>query len=73
MALRLFHELKEQVAAAADPLADGSALAIAGNIIDLGVKGGVKDSEVHASVAEALEDSFDGGEEATRGSAGPSR
>jgi len=73
MALRLFHELKGRVAAAADPLMTAARLAIAGNVIDLGVKGGVKDSEVHASVAEALEDSFDGDHEGFRRAVGDAR
>lgn len=54
-ALRLYPGLKRKVEQAEDPFALAATLAIAGNIVDLGVKSHLPDEEVHAAIAEALE------------------
>src|SRR5690554_3225455 len=55
MALALLPELRGMVAQADDPFKLAVSLAIAGNIIDLGVKGDVKKSDVRESINAALE------------------
>ena len=54
MALALLPELEQMMEEAHDPFEMAVRLAIAGNIIDLGVKGDVKKSDVHESIREAL-------------------
>ncbi|MCF7853178.1 MAG: ARMT1-like domain-containing protein [Candidatus Pacebacteria bacterium] len=60
LALRLFPELREEVAGANDPLELALRLVIAGNIIDLGVKSGLCDGDVHESIEHAIAAPFDG-------------
>ncbi len=60
MALELLPELRTQIAAAADPLALATRLAIAGNVIDLGMKSMVAEDDVHESIRHALEEPFIG-------------
>ncbi len=54
-ALRLYPDLKRRVERAEDSFALAVTLAIAGNIIDLGVKSQLEDDEVRAAINEALE------------------
>jgi damage-control phosphatase, subfamily I len=60
MALALLPELEARVAAAKDPFRLSVALAIAGNIIDLGVKGDVTKSDIRESIEAALENEITG-------------
>jgi uncharacterized protein with ATP-grasp and redox domains len=60
MALALLPGLKKQVAASDDPLMTAANLAIAGNIIDLGAKSGLDESEVHAAILHASEKPLEG-------------
>ena len=55
-ALRLLPELRECLGAADDPFGLAVGLAIAGNIIDLGVNGTVSDDALRASVDQALDE-----------------
>ncbi len=54
VALRLYHELKERIRQSERPFETAARLAIAGNIIDLGVHGGLKTADVEEAVGEAL-------------------
>jgi len=54
MALALLPELADKIADAEDPLVLAAHLAIAGNIIDLGVNGQLTEDEVHAAIENAL-------------------
>lgn len=60
MALLLLPGLRAQVAASTDPLMTAAHLAIAGNIIDLGVKSGLNESEVHEALLHAAEKPLEG-------------
>ena len=60
MALDLLPELRAQIAAAPDPLALATRLAIAGNVIDMGMKSMVAEDDVRASIRHALEEPFVG-------------
>lgn len=53
MALRILPELKRAVEAASDPLMIAVRLAIAGNVIDMGVNGDITESHVRESVRQA--------------------
>jgi len=66
MAIALLPELEHELEVADDPLGLSVRLAIAGNIIDLGVKGSVEKPDVHESVRRALECGVDGDFEAFR-------
>ena len=59
-ALRTCHELKEIVRTSEDPLETAVKLAIAGNIIDLGVKTSIKESEIERIISDSLITDFDG-------------
>jgi len=61
MALGLLPELKARVEAASDPLALAVRLAIAGNVIDLGANGEVKESDLCQSIQKALAEPLVGG------------
>jgi uncharacterized protein with ATP-grasp and redox domains len=54
IAMSLLPGLKATVAAAPDPLAVAVRLAIAGNVIDMGIAAGVTEQDVHRSISEAL-------------------
>jgi hypothetical protein len=54
MALSLLPELKARIEAASDPLALAVRLAIAGNVIDLGVHDQVRESDLRRSIQQAL-------------------
>lgn len=60
MALELLPELRAQIAQADDPLALATRLAIAGNVIDMGMKSMVAEDDVRASIRHALEEPFVG-------------
>jgi hypothetical protein len=60
MALALLPDLKTEIDAAADPLIMALRLAIAGNVIDMGVNGHVAESVVRKSVGQAMTEPFVG-------------
>lgn len=60
MAMNLLPQVEQALAEADDPLELSVRLAIAGNIIDLGVKGSVEKTDVHESIRKALECGVDG-------------
>jgi len=60
MAMSLLPELKAEIEAASDPLTMALRLAIAGNVIDMGVNGNVTESDVRKSVSQALTEPFVG-------------
>ncbi|MFA7174290.1 MAG: ARMT1-like domain-containing protein [Kiritimatiellia bacterium] len=60
MALKLMPQVEQALAEADDPLELSVRLAIAGNIIDLGVKGSIEKADVHESIRKALESGVDG-------------
>jgi len=60
MALSLLPELKAEIEATSDRLALAARLAIAGNVIDMGVNGNVTETDVRQSVRQALAEPFTG-------------
>lgn len=60
MALALLRELETEIETAADPLITALRLAIAGNVIDMGINGKVTESDVRESVRQALTEPFVG-------------
>lgn len=58
-ALEMYPELREHIANSADPLETAVRLAIAGNIIDLGVKTGLAESEIQKTITQSLTDPMD--------------
>ena len=59
LALKMYPELREQIQASADPFETAVRLAIAGNIIDLGVKSGLAESQVEETITRSLTESLD--------------
>jgi len=59
LALRLCAELEERVRTSEDPLETAVRLAIAGNIIDLGVKTSIKESDIERIIRDCLTADFD--------------
>lgn len=59
LALKLYSELEERVMESEDPFATAVRLAIAGNIIDLGVKTSLAESDVEKTIEESLTSYFD--------------
>jgi len=59
LALRICDELKEGVRTSENPLETTVRLAIAGNIIDLGVKTSIKESEIEKIINDSLTADFD--------------
>ena len=59
LALRLCVELEERVRTSEDPLETALRLAIAGNIIDLGVKTSIKESDIERIIKDCLTADFD--------------
>ena len=55
LALGLYDELQRRVNEAPDPLEVSLRLAIAGNIIDFGVRSEIADSEIHAAIEACFE------------------
>jgi len=54
LALQMYPELKQQVESSADPFETAVRLAIAGNIIDLGVKSELEESSIEQTIAQSL-------------------
>ncbi|MBN1518311.1 DUF89 family protein [Candidatus Sumerlaeota bacterium] len=73
MAMRLLDELRAEVQAAADPLAMAARLAIAGNVIDMGVNGNVTEAHVREAIHQVLHESFMGDEDLFRQAAANAR
>ena len=59
LAMEMYPELRERIADSADPFETAVRLAIAGNIIDLGVKTGLTESQVEKTIAQSLTDPLD--------------
>lgn len=59
LALVMYPELEECIAASADPFETAVRLAIAGNIIDLGVKTGLAESHVEKAITRSLAEPLD--------------
>jgi len=66
MAMEMFPVLQAEVASSKDPFSRAVHLAIAGNIIDLGVKSGLSEVEIHASLEQAASEELLGDLEAFR-------
>ena len=66
MAMQMLPDLQAEVAASDDPFSRAVHLAIAGNIIDLGAKSGLTDSDIHASLEQAASEELLGDLEAFR-------
>ncbi len=66
MALALLPSLRGQIEQSPDPLMCAAHLAIAGNIIDLGVKHGLQESEVQEAIQHAVEIPLEGDTELFR-------
>ena len=60
LALEMVSELEADIAKSAEPLYLALRLAIAGNVIDLGVKGGIGDGEVRKAIRNTLNEPFHG-------------
>lgn len=60
IALDMLPELSAMVEASADPLAPAVRLAIAGNMIDLGVKGEITEDDVREGIAQTFSEPFHG-------------
>lgn len=60
LALEVLPELCAKVGTARDPLELAVRLAIAGNVIDLGANGGVRESDIKRSLSQSLSDPFVG-------------
>jgi len=58
-ALKMYPDMKERIETSADPLETAVRLAIAGNIIDLGVKSGLAESQVERTITRSLTESLD--------------
>ena len=59
LGLNIYPELKARVEHSADPLETAIRLAIAGNVIDMGVNNHLGDEEVHEAIDHALKSPFD--------------
>ena len=66
MALDMLPDLSARVRESADPFALALRLAIAGNVIDLGVNGGITEAEARRAVVGALDEPFHGDVDAFR-------
>jgi len=64
MAMEMLPELMATLQSAADPFATAVRLAIAGNVIDLGVNGAMTEREARHGVINALDEPFEGDVEA---------
>ena len=60
MAQNLLSELRREIEDAPDPLAMAARLAIAGNVIDMGVNGNITEADVRRSIQHALAEPFSG-------------
>ncbi len=70
MALDMLPEMAAMVAKAADPFGMAVRLSIAGNVIDLGVNGGITEEEARRCIQGALQGPFEGDIDALRQSVG---
>ena len=59
LALEMYSQLRQRIATSAEPLETAVRLAIAGNIIDLGVKTGLTEAQIETTIAQSLTDQFD--------------
>ena len=59
LALEMYSQLRQRIATSAKPLETAVRLAIAGNIIDLGVKTGLTEAQIETTIAQSLTDQFD--------------
>ena len=59
LALKLYHDLRNQIISSKDPLETAIRLAIAGNIIDFGVKSSLSELEVRNTVNDSLTANLD--------------
>jgi uncharacterized protein with ATP-grasp and redox domains len=59
LAVRICHDLKENIQTSEDPLETAFRLAIAGNIIDLGVKTSITESDIEKIITNCLTADFD--------------
>jgi uncharacterized protein with ATP-grasp and redox domains len=59
LALEMYPQLKQRIVNSVDPLETAVRLAIAGNIIDLGVKTGLTEVQIEKTIAQSLTDPFD--------------
>lgn len=59
MVLEMYPQLKQRIANSADPFETAVRLAIAGNIVDLGVKTGLAEFEIEKTIAQSLTDPLD--------------
>lgn len=66
LALRLLPEMQKKIGAAEDPLILAVRLAIAGNVIDMGVSGSVDEEAIFREVDKALSEAFTGDSEEFR-------
>ncbi len=66
MVMHLLPELRERIDTSDDPFGLAVKLAIAGNVIDLGVRGQVAEADLRASVDQALEEPVHGVEDLRR-------
>ena len=66
MALDMLPDLSDRVQAAKDPMYMALRLAIAGNVIDLGVNGGITEAEAREAIAGAMDEPFHGDADAFR-------
>lgn len=66
VALRLFSELKKELKTASDPLEMAVRVAIAGNVIDMGINGNITESHIRESLSEVMRESFVGNLESFR-------
>ena len=73
MALALLSELKTEIEAASDRLVMAVRLAIAGDVIDMGVNGNVTESDLRQSVRQALAEPFTGEQNGFRQSVAEAR
>lgn len=60
MALEMLPDLATSIENATDPLLHALRLAIAGNVIDLGVKGGIGEGEIRSAIQNTLNEPFHG-------------
>ena len=60
MALDMLPELYEKITGADDPLAMAARLAIAGNVIDMGVNGNISENDVRQAIEQTLSEPFYG-------------
>ncbi|AQQ71379.1 hypothetical protein SMSP2_01752 [Limihaloglobus sulfuriphilus] len=62
LAMEIFSELESDIAESANPLETAMRLAIAGNIIDCGVKSSIPEKEIRKVINESLTADFEAGE-----------